>query len=116
MLTFKLVVEELDQLDRVYRALGDPTRRRLLVALRERDSRITDLAGPLPISFAAVARHVAALEGAHLITREVRGREHWLSIRADGFRDAEAWIAEQTSVWSERADALAEHLERRGRR
>jgi DNA-binding transcriptional ArsR family regulator len=115
-LTFKPMVEDLEQLDRVYRALSDPTRRALLVALRESDARITDLAAPLPISFAAVARHVAALEDAHLIARDIRGREHWLSIRTDGFRDAEAWISEQSSAWAARADALAEHLERRRRR
>jgi DNA-binding transcriptional ArsR family regulator len=116
MLTFKGMVEQRDQLDRVYRALADPTRRRLLIELRERECRITDLAAPLPISFAAVARHVGALEDAQLITREVRGREHWLSIRPDGLRDAEAWIAEQSAAWSARADALVTHLERRKRR
>ena len=116
LLTFKHMVEDRGELDRVYRALGDPTRRALLVALRESDARITDLAAPLPITFAAVARHVARLEDARLIARDIRGREHWLSIRTDGLRDAEAWISEQTSAWSARADALAEHLGRRGRR
>lgn len=106
------MVEREERLDRVYRALGDPTRRRLLTSLRSSDARITDLAAPLPISFAAVARHVAALEAAQLISREVRGREHWLSVRPEGLRDAEAWIAEQSAAWSDRADALADFLER----
>jgi DNA-binding transcriptional ArsR family regulator len=108
------MVEDPAQLDRVYRALADPTRRALIVALRDSEARITDLATPLPISFAAVARHVATLEHAQLIVRDVRGREHWLSLRRDGFRDAEAWIAAQSSAWTARADALAELLERRG--
>jgi DNA-binding transcriptional ArsR family regulator len=103
-------------LDRVYRALADPTRRRLLVALREGDARITDLAAPLTISFAAVARHVATLEDAGLVERDVRGREHWLSVRPAALREAEAWIAEQTDFWEARADALAAHLARRRRR
>src|SRR3954452_4228796 len=109
------MVEETPVLDRVYRALADPTRRRLLVALREGDARITDLAAPLSISFAAVARHVAALEEAGLVDRDVRGREHWLSVRPAGLHDAEAWIAEQTRFWEARADALGAHLGRRGR-
>lgn len=113
LLTFKPMVEDTSRLDRVYRALGDPTRREMLAALRSNDARITDLAAPLPISFAAVARHVAALENANLISRDIRGREHWLSIRTDGLRDAEAWIAEQTAAWSARSDALAAHLEAR---
>lgn len=113
--SFNEMVEDPPSLDRVYRALADPTRRRLLVALREGDARITDLAAPLPISFAAVARHVTALEEAGLVERDVRGREHWLSVRPTGLRDAGAWIAEQTEFWEARADALEAHLGR-GRR
>ncbi len=109
---FKYMVEREQRLDLIYRALADPTRRRLLTVLRSGDARIKDLAEPLPMSFAAVAQHVATLEKARLISREVRGREHWLSITPDGLRDAEAWIAEQSAAWSARADALAEYLER----
>jgi DNA-binding transcriptional ArsR family regulator len=109
---FKEMVEDPQVLDRVYRALGDHTRRGLLDALRGGEARITDLAAPLPMSFAAVARHVAVLERAGLVTRDVRGREHWLSVRADALAGAEAWIAEQTGFWSARADALAEQLAR----
>jgi DNA-binding transcriptional ArsR family regulator len=108
------MLEDQAQLDRVYRALGDPTRRRLLAALGDGDARITDLAAPIPLTFAAVARHIAMLEQAGLISREIRGREHWLSVRPDGLRDAQSWIDEQTALWSARADALAAHLERPG--
>ncbi|HUE26455.1 MAG TPA: metalloregulator ArsR/SmtB family transcription factor [Solirubrobacteraceae bacterium] len=110
------MVEDPSVLNRVYRALADPTRRRLLVTLREGEARISDLAAPLPLSFAAVAQHIAALEEAGLIERDVRGREHWLSVRANGLREAETWIAEQSSSWNARADALGAHLERRGRK
>ncbi len=106
------MVEQADQLDLVYRALADSTRRGLLTTLRSGEARIKDLAAPLPMSFAGVARHVAILEKAELISRDVRGREHWISVRPRGLRDAEAWIAEQTTAWSARADALAEYLER----
>lgn len=109
------MVEDPPALSRVYRALADPTRRQLLVALRDGEARISDLAAPLPMSFAAVAQHVAALEDAGLINREVRGREHWLSVRPSGLREAEAWIAEQSSAWTARAEALGAHLERRRR-
>jgi DNA-binding transcriptional ArsR family regulator len=104
------MVEQEQRLDRVYRALADPTRRRLLTALGAGEARITDLAQPLPMSFAAVARHVATLEKAQLVSREVRGREHWLSLNAEGLQTAERWIAEQSQAWSARADALADYL------
>ncbi|BBY78637.1 hypothetical protein MPRF_55360 [Mycolicibacterium parafortuitum] len=97
-------------LDRAYAALADPTRRRLLEALRDGDARITDLAEPLPMSFAGVSRHVAVLEAAGLVQREVRGREHWLSLRPDGLTGAQRWIDEQAEFWSARADALAARL------
>ena len=109
---FKHMVEDALVLDRVYRALGDSTRRGLLAALRGGEARITDLAAPLPISFAAVARHVSVLEHAGLVARDVRGREHWLTVRTDSLADAERWIGEQTAFWSTRADALAEQLRR----
>jgi len=99
-------------LDRTYAALADPTRRALLVALRGGDARITDLAAPLPMTFAGVSRHVGVLESAGLVTRAVRGREHWLSLRPEGLSAAERWISEQTVFWSRRADALAARLSR----
>lgn len=108
------MVEDL-ALDRAYAALADPTRRRLLEALRAGDARITDLAAPLPMTFAGVSRHVGVLESAGLVTREVRGREHWLSLRPEGLTVAAQWMAEQTEFWSTRADALAARLERKRR-
>jgi DNA-binding transcriptional ArsR family regulator len=108
------VVED-QELDRTYAALADPTRRALLVALRAGDARITDLAGPLPMTFAGVARHIGVLESAGLLQREIRGREHWLSVNPDGMRQAERWISEQTSFWAKRADALASRMARKKR-
>ncbi len=101
-------------LDRTYAALADPTRRALLTALGSGEARITDLAKPLPMTFAGVSRHVAVLEAAGLVNREVRGREHWLSLRPDALRAADDWIQAQTAFWSRSADALAARLERRG--
>jgi DNA-binding transcriptional ArsR family regulator len=102
-----------EALDRTYAALADPTRRALLVALRGGDARIKDLAAPLPMTFAGVSRHVATLEAAGLISRDVRGREHWLSLRPEGLSLAEQWIHQQTAFWSRRADALDARLARK---
>ena len=106
------MVEDL-VLDRTYAALADPTRRALLVALRDGEARITELAAPLAMTFAGVSRHVGVLETAGLIKREIRGREHWLSLRLDALTLAERWIGEQTSFWARRAEALAQRLEHR---
>jgi len=108
------VVED-QLLDRAYGALADPTRRRLLEALRDGDARITDLAAPLPMTFAGVSRHIGVLESAGLVRREVRGREHWLSLQPEGLTMAQKWLTEQTDFWSTRADALADRLRRKKR-
>jgi DNA-binding transcriptional ArsR family regulator len=100
-------------LDRAYAALADPTRRRLLETLRAGDARITDLAAPLPMTFAGVSRHIGVLESAGLVTREVRGREHWLSLQPNGLTTAQKWIDEQSEFWADRADALAARLRRK---
>jgi len=110
-----MVNTEVEDLDRAYAALADPTRRAMLVALRGGDARISDLAKPLPMSFAAASRHVAVLEDAGFLAREVRGREHWLSLRPEGFSLAERWIHEQNSFWSERLHALDARFRARGR-
>jgi DNA-binding transcriptional ArsR family regulator len=109
------MVEDPGVLDRTYRALGDATRRGLLASLGVGEARITDLAAPLPISFAAVARHVAVLERAGLVERDVRGREHWLTVRPGALAEAEAWIAQQSAFWARSADAVTEHFARKRR-
>ena len=100
-------------LDRTYAALADPTRRQLLETLCRGDARITDLAAPLPMTFAGVSRHIGVLESAGLVQREVRGREHWLSLRPEGLTVAQQWINEQNEFWSSRTDALAARLRRK---
>jgi DNA-binding transcriptional ArsR family regulator len=100
-------------LDRAYGALSDPTRRWLLERLRAGDARISDLAAPLPMTFAGVSRHIGVLETAGLVRREVRGREHWLSLQPNGLTMAQEWINEQSEFWATRADALAERLRKK---
>ena len=100
-------------LDRTYAALADTTRRLILARLSQGEARISDLAEPLPMTFAGVSRHVRVLEAAGLVAREVRGREHWLSVRADNLEFAERWLHEQREFWAIRADALAARLEQR---
>jgi len=111
---FNRMVED-HVLDRTYAALSDHTRRSMLVNLRAGELRITDLAREVPMSFAAVSRHVGVLESAGLVAREVRGRDHWLSLRPVGLRTAEGWLHDQTQFWQRRADALESRLRRRRR-
>ncbi|MEZ0070461.1 DNA-binding transcriptional ArsR family regulator [Streptacidiphilus sp. MAP12-20] len=98
-------------LDLTYMALADPTRRAILQRLRHTEARVTEIAEPLPMSLAAVSKHIIVLERAGLVRREIRGREHYLSANPQPLAEAEQWISEYTRFWERRADALAAHLE-----
>ncbi|SPJ24455.1 ArsR/SmtB family transcription factor [Palleronia abyssalis] len=81
-----------DPLDLVFQALADPTRRRILAMLLEDDMAVTDVAEPLPISLAAVSKHLAILTRAGLITQERRGRLVWCKLDPGALRAASVWM------------------------
>lgn len=88
-------------------ALADPTRRRLLEALGERyTSSATLLAGELPVSRQAIAKHLAVLEEARLVTSHRAGREVLYSVRSEALTDTASWLTSLASVWDERLRRL----------
>lgn len=103
-------------LDRVYAALADPTRRSILDALRTTPTRVTDIAQQFPMTLNAVSKHIKVLEEAGLVEREIRGREHLLSLNAHPMSVAAGWIAGYQQFWEDRADALVAHVEAKARR
>jgi DNA-binding transcriptional ArsR family regulator len=90
----------------VFGALADPTRRALLARLRAGDATISELAAPFDVSFAAVSKHLAVLERARLVAREVVGREHRLRLAPSGLREAAAFTLDYEALWDQRLDAL----------
>ena len=104
------------QLDRVYGAIADPTRRAILMALARGEENVGSLAGRFPISFNGVSKHVKVLERAGLVDRRIQGREHWLRLRPDPLREAARWLEHYRAFWNERLDALETFLVRQERR
>lgn len=100
-----------DTLDAIFSALANPTRRALLRRLRSGPARITDLAEPFDMSFAAVSKHIRVLERAGLVTRRIEGRVHHCAIDAAPLAEAERWLAAQRTFWEGTLDSLATHLE-----
>lgn len=94
------------QLDRIFHALGDATRRRMLSALSDGPRSVGQLAEPFAISLAAASKHIRALEQAGLIRREVRGRTHLCRIDPGPLASAHAWLSAYEGFWTERLDAL----------
>lgn len=95
-------------MDRVLGAIADPTRRAILARLAESDARVTELASAFPISLNSVSKHVRKLEAAGLLRRDVRGRDHVLSLDAAPLSEAADWIAHYQRFWTERLAALDE--------
>jgi DNA-binding transcriptional ArsR family regulator len=96
--------------DRVFHALGDPTRRRILDRLSRGPISVSDLAAPLAITLAAVVQHLQILEQSGLVRTEKAGRVRTCSMEPGGLNAAEEWIRERRSMWERRLDRLGELL------
>jgi DNA-binding transcriptional ArsR family regulator len=97
-------------IDRVFHALGDPTRRALLEKLSEGPISVSRLAEPLAITLAAVVQHLQVLEESGLVHTEKLGRVRTCRIEPAGLKLAEQWIVDRRSVWERRLDRLGELL------
>ena len=95
---------------RVFHALGDPTRRRLLEKLTAGPVSVSQLAAPLDISLAAVMQHLQILEESGLVRTEKTGRVRTCRIDPAGLDVAEQWIAARRSLWEKRLDRLGDLL------
>ncbi len=79
-------------LDIVFSALADPTRRTILAMLLEDDMAVTDVAAPFQMSLAAISKHLGILAEAGLISRERRGRVIWCKLEPDALRAGSVWM------------------------
>jgi DNA-binding transcriptional ArsR family regulator len=98
------------QLDTVFHALGDATRRRMLRALAGGERTVGQLAEPFEISLAAASKHIRALESAGLIRREVRGRTHICRLDPGPLAGANEWLTYYERFWSQSLDKLDQLL------
>jgi len=98
-------------IDRVFHALGDPTRRALLEKLCNGPLSVSGLATPMDITLTAVAQHLQVLEQSGLVSTEKVGRVRTCRIDTAGFSVLERWIRQHRSMWEQRLDRLGELLE-----
>jgi DNA-binding transcriptional ArsR family regulator len=97
-------------IDRVFHALGDPTRRTILEKVSEGPISVSRLAEPLNMTLAAVVQHLQILEESGLVRTEKVGRVRTCNIESAGLSVAEKWIADRRSVWDRRLDRLGDLL------
>ena len=105
-----------NQLDGVFNALCDPTRRAILARLTDTDARVTDIAADFPISLNSISKHIRMLERAGLVTRSVQGRDHVLSLNAGPLADATEWLEHYRRFWDDRLAALEKFVTSRKRK
>jgi DNA-binding transcriptional ArsR family regulator len=98
------------QLNSVFHALGDATRRQMLRKLALGERTVGELAEPFAMSLAAASKHIKALENAGLIHREVRGRTHLCRLDPGPLASAHQWLSSYEHFWTERLDVLARLL------
>ena len=97
-------------IDRVFHALGDPTRRAILEKLSQGPISVSRLAEPLDITLAAVVQHLQVLEESGLVQTEKAGRVRTCSLAPGGLSVVEQWIGDRRSTWERRLDRLGDLL------
>jgi DNA-binding transcriptional ArsR family regulator len=97
-------------IDRIFHALGDPTRRALMEKLSDGPISVSRLADPLAITLAAVVQHLQVLEECGLVRTEKTGRVRTCRIEPAGLDAAAQWLADRRSIWQRRLDKLASLL------
>jgi DNA-binding transcriptional ArsR family regulator len=107
---------EEERLSRVFAALADPARRRIIALLRE--------SGELPVGVVAeafsmtlngVSKHVKVLERAGVVQRRIEGRVHWISVNWSALQGAYEFLHAHHHFWSTRLDALVDYTRSQGR-
>lgn len=99
------------QLDSIFHALADSTRRSILHDVARRERTVGEIARPYRMSLAAVSKHLKVLESADLIAREKRGSFQIVRLNAAPLRSAEQWLAHYQKFWTRQLDALQEFIE-----
>ncbi|MRJ75584.1 metalloregulator ArsR/SmtB family transcription factor [Aeromicrobium sp. SMF47] len=103
-----------DQLDLVFGALADRTRRAILARLADQDTSVGDLTALFAMSQPAVSKHLKVLEQAGLVSRNRQGTLRLSHLEAEPLKGATVWMADYRTYWSEsydRLDALLEELD-----
>ena len=99
------------EVDAIFHALADPTRRAVVERLGDGEATVSALARRHPMSLAAFVKHLGVLESAGLVASTKRGRERWCRLAPAALRPAEQWMRVHGRHWNASLDALEQHLE-----
>lgn len=100
------------QLDTVFGALSDATRRAIVMRLCEGEASVGELAKPFEMALPSLMKHIRILEISGLVASEKNGRVRTCSLRTEALATLEVWLAAQREVWEQRLDRLEMYVEK----
>ena len=104
------MLKQLGELDLVFQALADPSRRVIVERLSKGSATVSELAAPLPMSLPGVVQHLQVLEASGLIRSEKVGRVRTCHLDLKMLGSAQNWITERREMWERRLDRLGQYL------
>ena len=100
------------QLNRIFHALADPTRRTILELVSKKECQASELAAVFDMSFPAISKHLKVLERAQLITRTIDGRIHHFQLQEQTMKEAYQWLKFYERFWLQKLDNLDKFLKK----
>lgn len=98
------------QLDTIFSALADPTRRAIIARLAQGEASVSELAEPFDMALPSLMKHIRVLETDGLISSEKHGRVRTCQLKPGAMTAAETWLAAQRAVWEARLDRLEAYV------
>ncbi|MCG8493364.1 MAG: metalloregulator ArsR/SmtB family transcription factor [Sneathiellales bacterium] len=99
-----------DQLDAIFSALADPTRRKILSRLAGGQASVNEIAAPFSMSQPAISKHLKVLEKAGLVERAVDEQRRPAKLKADNMKQAVEWLSDFKAFWGKSFDQLDDLL------
>ena len=100
------------QLDHVFGALSDATRRAIVMRLCDGEASVGELAKPFDMALPSLMKHIRILESSGLVTSEKAGRVRTCALRTEALATVEVWLATQREIWEHRFDRLELYVEK----
>jgi DNA-binding transcriptional ArsR family regulator len=97
----------------VLTALAEPTRRRIVDALRLRQSSVSDLVTALAMSQPAISKHLRVLREAGIVSSRTAAQQRIYRLEPGPFRELDAWLTPYRKLWTSHLDALERHLDQK---
>jgi DNA-binding transcriptional ArsR family regulator len=104
------MLKQMGELDLVFQALADPSRRAIVERLSQGSATVSELAAPLPMSLPGVVQHLQVLEASGLVLSEKVGRVRTCRLDLKMLGSAQNWITERREMWERRLDRLGQYL------